>query len=125
MVRSAGVGAQLMAREGNLATLRMPSGEMRKVHVDCMATIGQVGNIEHENVKLGKAGRSRWLGRRPMRARRRDEPGRPSRWAAARASPRVAAIRVRRGASDQGAQDPHRTSAPTSTSSSGAERSKE
>jgi large subunit ribosomal protein L2 len=65
MVRSAGTSAQLMAREGGLATLRLPSGEMRMVQVDCMATIGQVGNWEHENQRIGKAGRSRWLGRRP------------------------------------------------------------
>ncbi len=65
MVRSAGASAQLMAKEGEYATLRMPSGEMRMVHVNCMATIGQVGNIEHQNVRLGKAGRKRWLGRRP------------------------------------------------------------
>jgi large subunit ribosomal protein L2 len=65
MVRSAGVGAQLMAKEGNWATLRLPSGEMRRVHVTCMATIGQVGNPEHATIKIGKAGRSRWLGRRP------------------------------------------------------------
>jgi large subunit ribosomal protein L2 len=65
LVRSAGVGAQLMAREGKLATLRMPSGEQRYLQVTCMATIGQVGNLEHENVKVGKAGRARWLGKRP------------------------------------------------------------
>src|SRR5512134_1049713 len=65
MVRSAGVGAQLMAREGKLATLRMPSGEQRYVQTACLATIGQVGNIEHENVKIGKAGRARWLGKKP------------------------------------------------------------
>lgn len=65
MVRSAGASAQLMAKEGDYATLRMPSGEMRMFHVNCMATIGQVGNIEHQNVRLGKAGRKRWLGRRP------------------------------------------------------------
>ncbi len=64
MVRAAGGSAQLMAREGGYATLRMPSGETRKVHVKCMATIGQVGNLEHENQSLGKAGRARWLGRR-------------------------------------------------------------
>jgi len=64
MVRAAGGSAQLMAREGGYATLRMPSGETRKVHVKCMATIGQVGNLDHENQSLGKAGRSRWLGRR-------------------------------------------------------------
>jgi len=55
----------LMAREGNYATLRLPSGEMRMIHVRCMATIGQGGNAEHENQKVGKAGRSRWLGQRP------------------------------------------------------------
>ncbi len=65
LVRSAGVGAQLMAREGKLATLRMPSGEQRYVQTACCATIGQVGNIEHENVSVGKAGRSRWKGIRP------------------------------------------------------------
>jgi large subunit ribosomal protein L2 len=65
LVRSAGGAAQLMAREGALATLRMPSGEQRYVHVRCTATIGQVGNADHENVSLGKAGRSRWLGQRP------------------------------------------------------------
>ena len=65
LVRSAGGGAQLMAREGAYATLRLPSGEHRRVHVRCMATLGQVGNLEHEIVSIGKAGRSRWLGRRP------------------------------------------------------------
>ena len=64
MVRSAGTSAQLMAREGKLATLRLPSGEMRMLHIDCMATIGEVGNSEHENQRIGKAGRSRWLGKR-------------------------------------------------------------
>ena len=65
LVRSAGTGAQLMAREGSYATLRLPSGEMRMIHVRCLATVGQVGNLDHENQTLGKAGRSRWLGRRP------------------------------------------------------------
>lgn len=65
MVRSAGTSAQLMAREGKMATLRLPSGEMRMVHIDCAATIGQVGNWEHENQRVGKAGRSRWKGKRP------------------------------------------------------------
>jgi large subunit ribosomal protein L2 len=64
LVRSAGTSAQLMAREGNLATLRLPSSEMRMVHIDCMATVGEVGNSEHENQRIGKAGRSRWLGKR-------------------------------------------------------------
>jgi large subunit ribosomal protein L2 len=65
LVRSAGVAAQLLAKEGDYATLRLPSGEMRRVHLRCMATIGQVGNTDHGNIKLGKAGRSRWMGRRP------------------------------------------------------------
>jgi large subunit ribosomal protein L2 len=65
MARSAGSFAQLIAKEGGVAQLRLPSGEIRKVSVDCMATIGQVGNVEHENVSIGKAGRSRWLGKRP------------------------------------------------------------
>jgi large subunit ribosomal protein L2 len=65
MVRTAGAGAQLMAREGNYAQLRMPSGEVRLVHIDCRATLGMVGNVDHENISLGKAGRKRWLGRRP------------------------------------------------------------
>jgi large subunit ribosomal protein L2 len=65
MVRSAGGSAQLVAKEGNYATVRLPSGESRKVHVNCMATIGQVGNVDHQNIRIGKAGRSRWLGKRP------------------------------------------------------------
>jgi large subunit ribosomal protein L2 len=65
LVRAAGGGAQLMAREGRYATLRMPSGEHRLILTACMATIGQVGNLDHENQTVGKAGRSRWLGRRP------------------------------------------------------------
>lgn len=65
MVRSAGVSAQLIAKEGNYATLRMPSGETRQVHIECLATIGQVGNVDHQNVRIGKAGRTRWLGKRP------------------------------------------------------------
>jgi large subunit ribosomal protein L2 len=63
--RSAGTVITLMAREGKWATLRLPSGEMRKVHVDCRATVGTVGNSEHSNIDWGKAGRSRWLGKRP------------------------------------------------------------
>ncbi len=63
--RSAGAEIQVMAKEGNFATLRLPSGERRLVLVSCYATIGQVGNLEHENVVIGKAGRIRWLGRRP------------------------------------------------------------
>ncbi len=66
LVRSAGNAAQLMAKEGAMATVRMPSGEMRKVRMECYATVGQVGNIDHANVSLGKAGRVRHMGRRPM-----------------------------------------------------------
>ena len=65
MVRAAGVAAQIMAKEGKYATLRLPSGEMRMILVECMATVGQVGNEEHENISVGKAGKTRWLGRRP------------------------------------------------------------
>ena len=64
-VRGAGGSAQLMAKEGNYATLKLPSGEVRLVRLDCRATLGQVGNQDHNNINLGKAGRSRWLGRRP------------------------------------------------------------
>lgn len=63
--RSAGTFAQLIAKEGKYALLRLPSGEVRKVLASCMATVGQVGNLSHENISLGKAGRNRWLGRRP------------------------------------------------------------
>lgn len=65
MVRSAGTSAQLMGKEGNYALVRLPSGEMRRVHRDCTATVGQLGNVEHQNISLGKAGRKRWLGFRP------------------------------------------------------------
>ena len=65
LVRAAGAYAQLMAKEGRYATLRLPSGEMRKVLLNCMATVGQVSNPEHKNINLGKAGRKRWMGRRP------------------------------------------------------------
>ena len=65
LVRSAGAAAQLMVREGEYALIRLPSGEMRRIRSDCSATIGQVGNIDHQGIKLGKAGRKRWLGWRP------------------------------------------------------------
>jgi large subunit ribosomal protein L2 len=65
IVRSAGTSAQIMAKEGEFAHLRLPSGEIRLVSLDCRATIGQVGNIEHEAIRLGKAGKSRWLGINP------------------------------------------------------------
>jgi large subunit ribosomal protein L2 len=65
MARSAGAQVQLVSRESEYALLKLPSGEVRRVRVECMATVGQVGNLEHENVSLGKAGRTRWMGKRP------------------------------------------------------------
>ena len=65
LVRSAGTSAQLMAKEGPYAQVRLPSGEVRMISQNCLATIGQVGNVDHGNITLGKAGRKRWLGRRP------------------------------------------------------------
>ena len=65
MCRAAGTYAQLVAKEGKYALLRLPSGEVRKVLASCLATVGQVGNVQHENISLGKAGRNRWLSRRP------------------------------------------------------------
>ena len=65
MARSAGSRAQLVNKEGEIALLKLPSGEIRRVALDCMATVGQVGNVDHENVSLGKAGRKRWLGKMP------------------------------------------------------------
>ena len=65
LVRSAGAAAQLMAKEGEYALIRLPSGEMRRIRSECMATVGQIGNVDHQNIKLGKAGRSRWMGWRP------------------------------------------------------------
>jgi large subunit ribosomal protein L2 len=65
IVRSAGTGAQILGKEGRYCLLRLPSGEIRKVLLECWASIGQVGNLDHENLSLGKAGRNRWLGRRP------------------------------------------------------------
>ena len=71
MVRSAGGAAQLVAKEGDYAQVKLPSGEVRKVHVDCLATIGQVGNIDHKNVSYGKAGRTALAGPEPAQPRRR------------------------------------------------------
>lgn len=65
LVRAAGTGAQILAKDGDYVQMRMPSGEVRILRRDCMATIGQVGNVDHGNIKLGKAGRNRWLGKRP------------------------------------------------------------
>ena len=80
LVRSAGAAAQLMAREGKYAQIRLASGEMRLVQKVCRATIGQVGNVDHENISIGKAGRSRWLRQAPASARSGDESRRSSAW---------------------------------------------
>jgi large subunit ribosomal protein L2 len=66
MVRSAGGAAQLVAKEGDYALVKLPSGETRKVLIDCMATVGQIGNLDHENISIGKAGRNIWLGKKPV-----------------------------------------------------------
>jgi len=65
IAKAAGSGAQILAKEGEYAQVRLPSSEIRKIHLDCRATIGQVGNLDHQNISIGKAGRSRWKGRRP------------------------------------------------------------
>ena len=77
MARSAGSAIQLVAKDGPHAVLRLPSGELRRVLLTCRATVGQVGNTDHSNQASGKAGRSRWLGKRPDRSRLGHEPGRP------------------------------------------------
>jgi len=65
LARSAGTGAQVLAKEGKYAQVRMPSSEIRKIHLDCRATIGQIGNLDYQNISVGKAGRNRWKGKRP------------------------------------------------------------
>src|SRR6185369_15592114 len=65
IARSSGSSVQLVAKEGEYASVKMPSGEVRKIFIECLATVGQFGNLDHENVSIGKAGRSRWLGKRP------------------------------------------------------------
>jgi large subunit ribosomal protein L2 len=65
VAKAAGSGAQILAKEGDYAQVRLPSSEIRKIHQDCRATVGQVSNLDHQNISIGKAGRSRWLGRRP------------------------------------------------------------
>ena len=65
IARSAGSSVQLVAKEGFFASVKMPSGELRLINIECLATVGQVGNLDHENISIGKAGRSRWMGQRP------------------------------------------------------------
>ena len=105
IARSAGSSVQVVAKEGDYASVKMPSGEIRRVHLECRATIGQVGNVDHENVSVGKAGRSRVARQAAARPRRGDEPGRPSARRrrgedVGRAAPGDAV-----GLSDQGLQD--------------------
>src|SRR5256885_2869141 len=88
LARSAGASAQLLAKEGDYAVVRMPSSELRRVHVNCQATIGQVGTIEHENESGGKAGRSRWLGGRPtVRGPTMNPPAPPHRLCEGKTAP--------------------------------------
>ena len=112
IARSAGTYAQYLGRDAGYALLRLNSGEVRKVPLTCMATVGAVSNPDHMNEVIGKAGRNVWKGKRPSRPRHRDEPDRPSRMAAAKAAPRAAVIRSRRGASRPRAPRRARTSAP-------------
>jgi large subunit ribosomal protein L2 len=65
IAKSAGTGAQILAKEGDYAQVRLPSSEIRRIHMDCRATIGQIGNLDHQNIDIGKAGRSRWMGKKP------------------------------------------------------------
>jgi large subunit ribosomal protein L2 len=65
LARSAGTGAQVLAKEGKYAQVRLPSSEIRKIHLDCRATVGQIGNLDYQNISIGKAGRNRWKGKRP------------------------------------------------------------
>jgi len=116
MARSAGTQAQLVAKEGDYALLKLPSGETRKVLVECLATIGQVGNTDHENISIGKAGRNRWKGIRPANRGVVMNPW-ITRTAAARARPRAAVIRSPRGASPHAATRHATTSGPTRSSS--------
>jgi len=114
MARSAGSGIQLVAKDDGYAVLRLPSGEMRRVPLFCRATVGQVGNVDHENISSGKAGRSRWLGKRPtVRGSAMNPVDHPH--GAAKASPRAAGTRSPRGASRRSGSAPAgSTRSPTS-----------
>ena len=120
--RSAGIGIQLLAKDGGMVTLRLPSGEMRLVRAECRATIGTIGNSDHQNVKIGKAGRKRHPRRAPADARHRHEPRRPSarRWRGlddARSSPGDAVgradARVSHAQEGQGIRPLHRPWPPS------------
>src|SRR5438477_2533132 len=124
LVRSAGTSAQLLAKEGDYAVIRMPSGELRRIHIRCQATIGQVGNIEHENESGGKAGRSRWLGQRPeVRGSTMNPRDHPHGGGEARRDP--VAIPRRLGASPRLATAPASRTRPRASPSSGAGKRKD
>ena len=105
IARSAGSSVQVVAKDGEYASVKMPSGEIRKIHAECLATIGQVGNVDHENVSIGKAGPEPLDGQAAARPRRRDEPGRPSARRRRRQDVRRTASGVAVGPADQGLQD--------------------
>ena len=105
IARSAGSSVQVVAKDGEYASVKMPSGEIRKIHAECLATIGQVGNVDHENVSIGKAGRTPVDGQAAARARRRDEPGRPPARRRRRQDLRRTAPGLAMGPADQGLQD--------------------
>ena len=107
IARSAGSSVQLVAKEGDYASVKMPSGEIRKINMECFATIGQVGNIDHENVSIGKAGPQPLEGDPSARARRRDEPGRSPAGRRRREDVGWPAPGVAVGPADQGLQDAH------------------
>ena len=112
MARSAGAQAQLVSKEAGIALLKLPSGEVRRVQVECMATVGQVGNVEHENVSLGKAGRSRWLGRSPHnRGVTMNPVDHPH--GGGEGKTRAAVTRSLPGASPRAVSKPETTNAPT------------
>ena len=106
MARSAGAQAQLVSKEGGIALLKLPSGEIRRVPVECMATIGQVGNVEHENESHGKAGKTRWLGKQAAQPRRLHEPGRSPAWRRRRQDFRRTSSGDALGPADARIQDP-------------------
>ena len=106
LVRSAGVAAQLMAKDGDYAQVKLPSGEVRKVHVDCRATVGQVSNLEHQNISLGKAGRSALARPASAQPRRHHEPGRSPDGRRRRPHQRRSSPVLAVGPARQGSEDP-------------------
>ena len=106
MARSAGTYAQLVGKDAGYAQLKLSSGELRLVPAECLATVGAVSNPDNQNIVIGKAGRTRWLGHRPVGARRRHEPGRPSAWRRRRPDLGRPSSGHPVGQADQGQEDP-------------------